>query len=150
VFFSIVDGIRAYFSQVIEDIKRKLKDLFDTARMIITQIRSAFQIDFDGLAQAAAEKAKTYFDIETKAKGGLTSGPVTLVGEQGPELVSLPRGSYVHNAHNTERMLGEGSGTTKIEFNSPIVGQVIVQDEADEDRLIAKLTRAIQLHTLAA
>lgn len=41
---------------------------------------------------------------EKRASGGPARG-LTLVGEQGPELVDLPSGSYVHDATSTSRML---------------------------------------------
>ena len=69
--------------------------------------------------------------------------PFTLVGEHGPEVVSLPRGSYVHTARQTQGMLG-GQATD----NAPLVGEVHVHTEADENRLLGKLdawlARAIQ------
>jgi len=48
------------------------------------------------------------------ATGGWGGG-MTLVGETGPEMVSLPQGSYVHTAGETARM---GGGQTMI-FNFP-------------------------------
>jgi hypothetical protein len=40
------------------------------------------------------------------AGGGFAPGGMAWVGEQGPELVSLPRGSQVHTASDSERMSG--------------------------------------------
>lgn len=84
----------------------------------------------------------------TRATGGYAGGP-TIVGEQGPELVNLPRGSFVNNARDTERMLrgGERPIMQKIEIN---LGGVTVQNEADEDRLVQKLARQLQLISLQA
>lgn len=46
-----------------------------------------------------------------RATGGTVSEPMTLVGERGPELVSLPYGSRVHTNADSMRMLaGMGSG----------------------------------------
>ena len=41
-----------------------------------------------------------------RATGGLVNENVTLVGERGPELVSLPTGSRVHTANQTKNMMG--------------------------------------------
>lgn len=49
-------------------------------------------------------------EVPGRASGGYASG-LTLVGEQGPELVSLPRGSYVHDNRESERMMGGTSVT---------------------------------------
>ena len=40
-----------------------------------------------------------------RATGGRVHESLTLVGERGPELVSLPTGSYVHTAGETRRMI---------------------------------------------
>jgi hypothetical protein len=84
----------------------------------------------------------------TRATGGYASGP-TIVGEQGPEIVNVPRGSYVNHARDTDRMMRQGGQPVvqKIEIN---LGGVTVREEADEDRLIAKLARQIQLISLQA
>lgn len=55
----------------------------------------------------AAEKASGGI---TGAAGGGPRGNLTLVGEHGRELVSLPPGAMVHSNPDTERMLGQGSG----------------------------------------
>jgi len=51
-----------------------------------------------------------------KALGGYASG-LTLVGERGPELVSLPRGSYVHDNAESERMVGGATNTYNFSVN---------------------------------
>lgn len=43
--------------------------------------------------------------FETRASGGWASG-LTMVGERGPELVNLPRGSYVHSNEESQAMAG--------------------------------------------
>lgn len=49
--------------------------------------------------------------VKTAASGVESSpGGVTLVGENGPELVDLPEGSTVHPNHKTNRMLQQGRG----------------------------------------
>jgi len=45
--------------------------------------------------------------LEKKAKGGLITSDMTLVGEEGPELVSLPRGSRVQTASQTRNTLSK-------------------------------------------
>ena len=43
-----------------------------------------------------------------------------MVGELGPELVALPRGSRVYNDHETKKILGDSKGITQhITINSP-------------------------------
>lgn len=47
-------------------------------------------------------------NVNKKAKGGSAEG-LTLVGEEGAELIDLPPGSYVHNHKDTVKMLARGS-----------------------------------------
>lgn len=79
--------------------------------------------------------------VKERAVGGFSSG-LTLVGERGVELVDLPAGSYVHNARESSRM-ARPSVTLQ-------VGDIHVHNEADEDRLMAKLARLIQKQSLQA
>tara|TARA_R100001510_G_C7653576_1_gene211859 strand:- start:1281 stop:3098 length:1818 start_codon:yes stop_codon:yes gene_type:complete len=43
---------------------------------------------------------------QKRANGGIVTSPVTMVGETGPELVSLPRGSRVHSNKDSKQMMG--------------------------------------------
>lgn len=58
--------------------------------------------------------------VGKKASGGISSGGMTLVGERGAELVSLPRGSHVYNSEDTKQMTGNGGIT--INVNAPVTG----------------------------
>jgi hypothetical protein len=70
-------------------------------------------------------KAKPSIGIEWYAKGtNFAPGGLAMVGEQGPELVNLPRGSKVHTANQTKNKLGNS-----IVF-SP---QIVVQGNIDRD-----------------
>ena len=58
-----------------------------------------------------SDNARSIIDkIPGRATGGVVNEPVTLVGERGPELVSLPKGSRVHTASQTRQMTSEESG----------------------------------------
>ena len=51
--------------------------------------------------------------IPTLWKGSnYTMGGLTLVGEQGPELINMPRGASVTPAHKTEQMLNNASASS--------------------------------------
>lgn len=56
-------------------------------------------------------RAKTRLtDLPQYAKGGMSGGGVALVGEEGPELVTLPAGAYVHDAKTTKKFIGTFAG----------------------------------------
>lgn len=59
-------------------------------------------------------------DVPRNATGtNYFSGGVSLVGERGPELVSLPRGTKISPANETRKMLGGNMITQNITINSP-------------------------------
>ena len=56
-----------------------------------------------------------------RASGGwMASGSTYLVGELGPELITPTRSGYVHNAEETEGMLGGHSGGITININGDV------------------------------
>ena len=55
-----------------------------------------------------------------RATGGVGRGGMTLVGEAGPELVNLPRGSHVYNNKDSQQMVGGGGITINIQ--APVYG----------------------------
>lgn len=69
--------------------------------------------------------------VSYRASGG-PAGGLTVVGEQGPELLDLPSGSYVHDATSTSRMLapsgfvasltGLGSTTVNVRIDGSVYG----------------------------
>ena len=52
--------------------------------------------------------------IPGMAMGGISKGGLTLVGERGPELVNLPRGSRVHSNSDSKKM---GGNTINVHIN---------------------------------
>ena len=60
-------------------------------------------------------------------------GGYAWVGENGPELINVPRGSQVKTAAQSRELAGRQGGTVTI-------GEVHVHNEADEDRLIRSIS----------
>ena len=100
--------LKTTFSKIIDDTKGIFKGFADWAMGIINGI-------IDGIKNAAG-MANSKGNTPGKALGGYASG-LTLVGENGPELVNLPTGSYVNNNTQTNKMMG---GAT-ININNPTV-----------------------------
>ena len=72
--------------------------------------------------------------LRFQARGGVSEGGLTVVGEEGPELVNMPAGAMVHTAAQTRRMLSVpsgvagvgGAGSTVVinnHFNGPVMGE---------------------------
>jgi hypothetical protein len=137
-----VQGMQDAIANFAIDLAAKFNIAEEAAKRLIATLKSAAQQAVQATLGALPVIGPAF---QARAMGGFADG-MTLVGERGPEIVNLPRGSYVHTAMESQRM-SENRGV-RVEFNAPLVGQVIVKDEADEDRLIAKLTRMIQLQQL--
>jgi hypothetical protein len=56
------------------------------------------------------------------ASGGLARGGLTLVGEEGPEIVDMNAGARVYSNADSKKMFGGGSVTVNQHFN--VQGQV--------------------------
>ena len=72
--------------------------------------------------------------------GGIVNSSMQLVGERGPELVSLPRGSRVHSNADSKRMGGSGGNTINVHVN----GRVGASDAEIRD-IASKVAREINL-----
>jgi len=66
-------------------------------------------------------------------------GGATIVGEQGPEIVNMPRGAQVFNAGETAQMMG--GGTT---VNVTIMAQDVGSFRASQGQVAAQLARAVR------
>lgn len=73
--------------------------------------------------------------VGKRASGGIASG-LTLVGENGPELVSLPVGSYVYKNSDTQRMMGNYAPV--ININNPTV-----RNSSDIQAIAAEVQRVL-------
>jgi phage-related minor tail protein len=88
---------------------------------------------FAGYRLAAFIVEKVAGIIPAFATGGVSAGGLAVVGERGPELVSLPRGSRVHSNAESRKMAGSGKSVNN--FNITINAK----DTSDaEMRRIAK------------
>jgi TP901 family phage tail tape measure protein len=73
-------------------------------------------------------KAMPSIDVDWYAKGtNYAPGGLAVVGEQGPELVQLPRGSKVHTASKTKEMLRE-------EEKAPVIIQIVTPEKREVAR----------------
>jgi phage-related tail protein len=95
------------------------------------------------LAAAAGKGVAALFQaiVPSFASGGIMpySG-VALVGEQGPELVKLPKGSQVINNSQTEKMLGGGAQGVRVEVYGTLRGSDIYIANKEEGRKRGNIT----------
>ena len=64
------------------------------------------------LVKWAVNKLNPASWFDGMATGGISRGGLTVVGERGPELVNLPRGSRVHSNAESRRMGGNNINIT--------------------------------------
>ena len=90
--------------------------------------------------------------VSAHAAGGYVRSQFQLVGEQGPELVALPYGSYVHTAAETRQMLASqdnygfatgGGGGIRIASNAINVN-VYAETNADAEEIAAVAAVKVQ------
>jgi hypothetical protein len=82
--------------------------------------------------------------IPSFAKGGVASGGLSLVGEKGPELVNLPKGSRVHTHAQTRTMLGQRTSSGGNTINVHVNGRVGANDSEIRD-IAKKVARHINI-----
>ncbi len=73
---------------------------------------------------------------------GFFGGGLAWVGERGPELVSLPRGSRIWPAQQSMAMAGGGAGGSGVVVN--INGDTYVRNEEDMNALVWKIVREVK------
>lgn len=120
-----IDAIPGEFDAILKAVNKTVDDDLNAVWKTATNWWNSIVGIFNNIintAKAAVSAVSMGFaagqgSVPKRAGGGFASG-LTLVGEQGPELVSLPQGSYVHNNTQTNQMLS--SGGVNITFSGPV------------------------------
>ena len=120
VLVPIIQGI-LYPFQVIYDIIKSIGDAI--YNYLISPIESALEM----LAKLNpmnwfSSDDKPEAVVEAMAKGGTSKGGLTLVGEEGPELVTLPGGAQVSPASETDSLLSSVTDLAKKAFSFTPMG----------------------------
>lgn len=84
------------------------------------------------------------------AEGGVSAGGLAVVGEKGPELVNLPKGSRVHSNTDSRKMTGSTVNNFNITINARDSSKAEMRRMADEiGRMISsKINRSTSSSTL--
>jgi len=106
VFDALWDKITGFFTSLIDKVQDLAESVMDIGGSIIDRVKGGGSNGW-GIEDVLSGGLSSFFASgTTSAPGGLA-----LVGEQGPELVNLPRGAQVFNASDTRKMLSETSGS---------------------------------------
>ena len=137
VFWSMVDSIKNASKSFFEKHAKTLKKITNALIMagaIVAIIGGAFAFLPAVIAGAVVMVIAGIIDwINPFAAGGVTKSGMSLVGEKGPELVRLPKGSRVHSNQESKQMMSGGGGNN-ITVN--VQGRIGASDS--ELRLIAQ------------
>lgn len=126
-------------TSAMESTKSRFDSLASSVRSAFSRIKNAITDGINALldwnSTKVENKTATFTTISKTVRGvpggggvrafargtNYAPGGLALVGEEGPELIELPRGSKVHTAQQTERIMkGAGGGITQhIIINSP-------------------------------
>ncbi len=131
-YISNLDDLSKVTQETLNDMKTKLEDLKTTISNIDALLKA--KKDITG-GTTVTEKAKA------RAAGGVVTESMTLVGERGPELVSLPYGSKVYPNNESRSMSGSISIT---------IGKIEMNSEMDIRQAAEMLAREIQKRTLGS
>lgn len=131
-FKGLWEGIKSFLTNPLEGIKTMFRNAFnwiiDKVNALIGGLNKIKLPEFLGGGGINIPKIPTLWKGSNYTMGGLT-----LVGEQGPELLTLPRGASVTPAHKTEQMLNSTNTT-------PQQISVIVQTTLDGKVLAETVT----------
>lgn len=116
-FFKAVPGaIKSAFTGLAEIITAPYRIAFSAIKSLWNATVGGFGFTIPDWVPKVGGKS---FTIPEMARGGISGGGWTLVGERGRELVRLPSGSMVHPNGATEAMLATGSsGRVVLELRS--------------------------------
>jgi len=136
----IVKVLKIWFFEVIPAVAKLLfsvgKVIAKALYVIVKEIMKALY----SLAKAIVNGVTNWFGNKTGlfASGGIVNTPLQIVGEKGPELVSMPRGSRVYSNAESQRM--SGGNTIHVHVN----GRVGASDSEIRD-IANKVAREINL-----
>lgn len=112
-FKGLWEGIKSFLTNPLEGIKTMFRNAFNwiinKVNTLIGGLNKIKLPDFLGGGGINIPKIPTLWKGSNYTLGGLT-----LVGEQGPELVNMPRGASVTPAHKTEQMFNNAGGAVEI------------------------------------
>ncbi len=110
-----IKKIPDYLGMAVTAMFNKIKDFWGTVKEYfsdkIQSLKNA--LSPSKRLKSIGGKIRGFFGMQT---GGIAQGGMTMVGERGPELINLPKGTSVHSNDTTKTMMG-GHVTNNISVN---------------------------------
>ena len=120
-FTSLPEKVGKFFTDMKDGVEKILRDLITSAGNLAGEIIAALKRPFDGIGEwfgdlfggigdamfgPGTKQQEPQFRGSQFAMGtSYAPGGLALVGEQGPELVNIPRGSQVYSNQESQRMM---------------------------------------------
>ncbi len=147
----VVNFIGAYFSSAMSWVNRIAVTIALVAGYVAFVISGAWAAMIAAaIGFYVAKKIGELFGFH--ADGGMVSTPMQIVGERGPELVSLPRGSRVHTNTESKRMSAGGGNTFNITINAKDTSDAELRRVAEKigQMINGRINRTTSSRTLGA
>ncbi len=90
-----------------------------------------YPLDILMIGLGAASISALFSAIPSFATGGVSEGGMSLVGEQGAELVDLPAGSRIHNHGDTMKMFSGGGNKLQVQVVGMVRGEDIYYSQKE-------------------
>ena len=113
------------------------------AILIGLAIFKGFQKAIKPIIRIASAIKKIFDKLPFMADGGVSQGGLTVVGEEGPELVQLPTGSRVFSNSDSAKMVAPTKGGTVNNNSINITINAKDTSKAEMDRIAKEVSRTI-------
>lgn len=107
----------------------------DAAQAALNNLTRNYTVNMNIVAHGGAG----YSGSKTFATGGYTPGGPVLVGEEGRELVDLPKGSYVHTASDTRSLMAGASTSSWATVAAPSSMRPVVVQLTAGNKLLQEI-----------
>ncbi|HBF0668870.1 tail protein [Clostridioides difficile] len=162
----IVSSLISKFSPVFSNVGSTLKSMgkifknvFDSVMKIVKKASDYIKPLIDGIAGAANGLSEGFNWVVGKLAGNATgtkywSGGLSVVGEHGPELVQMPRGSKVFTNAESKSMVNKSIPTLRqkqegnVNYNISIpklAETIVIREDADIEKIMSRLITEIQM-----
>lgn len=133
-FSAMADKVSSAFSRVRDSIQSGIDRLREWNNQRVENKEATFTNRIKNITENMVSTVTSPFRKNFSGTSFFQGG-LTMVGELGPELVELPKGSRIHNDYNTKNIMGS-SGKIQNHFN---IGNLVVREEADVNKIAKEL-----------
>ncbi|WP_051539880.1 phage tail tape measure protein [Clostridium ihumii] len=168
-FTGVIDILKSLWSGLVDLLTAPVQALVDILDSIFHEKIAGIKNAWDGIKEwlkhpiqgtISLIKNGDLSGIEVNGKNALGTsywgGGLSLIGEHGPEILELPKGSAVHDANTTKEMLTFKPKVQNTEQQSKsnfkvviekLADKIIVREDADIDKIADALVRKLEIQS---